>query len=179
MINLWGFNDDGQMSKSYSFVDLWTGIRYSYSGPELRLTPLHIMGCLDDVVALVVSRPLGPVNTKQVLTERLQSLGAKIAGRLSKEVTHIIFQRQRFADADEHSAEDSDLRALYDRTAKVREWLPDVVCSLTVPTHMLSTSLSASAMKANALQEISNHSLQSNIAFCFKSVCGDLEHALL
>lgn len=56
----------------------------------------------------------------QVLAEKLESLGARVATRLGKEVTHIIFQRQRSADAQEQEAEDSELQLLYDKAAKVR-----------------------------------------------------------
>jgi len=62
---------------------------------------------------------VGPVDTKQVLTRKLEGLGAKIAARLGKEVTHVVFQRQRNADQQEQQAEDSELRTLFDKTAKV------------------------------------------------------------
>jgi len=65
------------------------------------------------------SPPSGPVDTKQVLTKKLEGLGAKIAGRLGKEVTHVVFQRQRNADKQEQLAEDSELRNLFEKTAKV------------------------------------------------------------
>lgn len=74
---------------------------------------------LEDVVAVVVSRPLGPANTKQAISQKLESLGARVATRLGKEVTHIIFQRQRNVDQQDQLAEDSELRGLYDKTAKV------------------------------------------------------------
>ena len=48
------------------------------------------------------------------------SLGARIASRLGKEVTHIVFMRRRTADANEQLAEESDLRSLFERTCKVR-----------------------------------------------------------
>lgn len=78
------------------------------------------MSVLEDVVALVISRFLGPVDTKQALSHKLEGLGAKLVSRLGKEVTHIIFMRQRTADAQEQAAEDSELRALYGKTSKVQ-----------------------------------------------------------
>jgi hypothetical protein len=49
----------------------------------------------------------------------LEGLGAKIASRLGKEVTHVVFQRQRNASKQEQLAEDSELRNLFEKTAKV------------------------------------------------------------
>ena len=61
----------------------------------------------------------GPVDTKQVLARKLEGLGARIAARLGKEVTHVVFQRQRNADRQEQQAEDWELRSLFERSAKV------------------------------------------------------------
>ena len=76
---------------------------------------------LEDAVVYVVSRPLGPVNTKHALTQKLESLGAKVASRWGKEVTHIVFMRQRTAGVEEQLAEDSDLRALYEKSCQTQQ----------------------------------------------------------
>ena len=76
---------------------------------------------LEEVVALVVSRPLGPIDTKQVLTGQLERLGAKVASRLSKDVTHVIFQHQRTSDAEQLAAQDHSLRELYEKSSKVSQ----------------------------------------------------------
>ena len=83
--------------------------------------PVYLMDApLGDVVALVVSRPLGPVDTKQAISKKLESMGARVAHRVSKEVTHIIFHRQRAADEQQQLTENSELRSLYAKTAKVK-----------------------------------------------------------
>lgn len=82
-------------------------------------SPLKMQKPLSDVVALVISKPLGPVDTKAAITEKLLGLGARVASRLGKEVTHIIFQRLRSADPQELLAEESELRAVYDKVSKV------------------------------------------------------------
>jgi hypothetical protein len=53
------------------------------------------------------------------IVAKVKLLGGKVAPRLSKEVTHIIFQRKFQPSALERSAEDAELRGLYDRVAKV------------------------------------------------------------
>lgn len=74
---------------------------------------------LQDVTALVISRPLGPVDTKQAISLKLEDLGARVTSRLGKEVTHIIFQRLRSSSPQEQLIEESELRNLYERVAKV------------------------------------------------------------
>lgn len=54
------------------------------------------------------------------LVSRLKSLGAQIASRLGKEVSHIVFSRGAKLNADERVQEDAELRALFDRARKVR-----------------------------------------------------------
>ncbi|PNH08975.1 hypothetical protein TSOC_004449 [Tetrabaena socialis] len=47
------------------------------------------------------------------LVAKVKALGAKPAARLSKEVTHVIFQRKLQSNLQERKAEDTDLRSLY------------------------------------------------------------------
>ena len=89
-------------------------IEWEYSKFEIT-----IMQPLDEVTAYIVSRPLGPVNTKQVLSEKIEGLGGRVVQRFGKEVTHVIFQRLRAVVAEEQIAEDSVLLDLYDKASKV------------------------------------------------------------
>ena len=79
----------------------------------------------------------------QVLAQKLEGLGAKVATRLGKEVTHIVFQRQRNAEKQEQEAEDVELRGLFDKAAKV--WLLELALGL-LPTSPSSDYVSSSSM---------------------------------
>jgi len=66
---------------------------------------------LQDVVALVVASD-AVHNAKSAITNRLKSNGAKVVTRLSREVSHVVFERkrsQRTADKDEEMAKITDL----------------------------------------------------------------------
>ena len=65
----------------------------------------------------------------KVLARKLEGMGARVVTRLGKEVTHIVFQRQRSADKEEQDADDVELRSLYDKAAKV--WLLQGLCFYT------------------------------------------------
>lgn len=70
-------------------------------------------------MALVVSQPLGPVDSRAAISAKLELLGARIAHRLGKHVTHVVFQRVRNSTPQERQAEESEIRNLYDKLAKV------------------------------------------------------------
>ena len=74
---------------------------------------------LHGVVVLVVSHAAGAVNDKAALSQKLQSLGARVAARLSKGVSHVVFRRRPHATPQQREEEDCDLRSLYARAAKV------------------------------------------------------------
>lgn len=61
----------------------------------------------------------GDAHLHQAVLAKLKGLGARVAARLSKDVTHIIFQRKLQATLAERTAEDADLRSIYDKVAKV------------------------------------------------------------
>ena len=68
---------------------------------------------LDGVVAYVYGDGLGGVSTK------LRQLGAQIASRLSKDVSHVVFHRSLEPTAEARAAEDAELRALFEKGNKV------------------------------------------------------------
>lgn len=47
---------------------------------------------LEGVVALVVARSSDAIDYRRVLQARLAGLGATVAGRFGREVTHIVFR---------------------------------------------------------------------------------------
>ncbi len=83
---------------------------------------------LSGVVALVSFRPDGTFNFKQTISTKLTDLGARVTGRFSKDVTHVVFQKRLKPTPEQQLAEASDLRALYDKAAKVRSSLARVFC---------------------------------------------------
>ena len=78
-----------------------------------------------------------------MLTQKLEKLGARVAARLGKEITHIIFQRQRGSDKQEQDLEDIELRSLHDRAAKVRLLAPQHLIPhfCYVPAAQLETTI--------------------------------------
>ncbi len=76
---------------------------------------------LSGVVALVSFRPDGTFNFKQTISTKLTDLGARVTSRFSKDVTHVVFQKRLKPTPEQQLAEASDLRALYDKAAKVSE----------------------------------------------------------
>ncbi len=72
---------------------------------------------LSDVVAYVCCS--SDSCTQAALIAKLKHLGAKHAARLSKEVTHVVFQRRANPAREELLAEDAEVRLVYDKVAKV------------------------------------------------------------
>ncbi len=72
---------------------------------------------LTGVTALVVARSGDAVDYRRVLEARLASLGARVAQRLGREVTHVVFRRDCGA---ERAAEDAHLRELFERAARAQ-----------------------------------------------------------
>jgi BRCA1 C Terminus (BRCT) domain len=70
---------------------------------------------LGDVVALLVCRAACQFSQKAVLASKLQSLGARVKSRWSKEVTHVIFQKAGSCNAADKAAQDEELRELLDK----------------------------------------------------------------
>lgn len=76
-------------------------------------------GCLGSVVAFVHSRVDGDARVHDAVVAKLRALGARPVARISKEVTHVIFQRKLHPTQQERAAECADLRGIHDRVAKV------------------------------------------------------------
>ena len=74
---------------------------------------------LEGVVAFVLSHAAGALDDKAALTQKLESLGARIAARFSREVSHVVFRRKAQATPAEKEEEECDLRSLFTRAAKV------------------------------------------------------------
>lgn len=73
-----------------------------------------LSGLLEGVVALVYAE----FASQTALTNKLRALGARVAGRFGKEVTHIIFQRRFQPSVQEKAKEEEDLRSIYDKLSK-------------------------------------------------------------
>jgi len=79
------------------------------------------MAChaLDGVVALISCRADGYLDPTPSIHAKLRSMGARVATRLGKDVTHVIFNRRLNPSAQERNLEDADLRMLYDRIGRM------------------------------------------------------------
>jgi glutamate/tyrosine decarboxylase-like PLP-dependent enzyme len=75
---------------------------------------------LDGVVAFMCARPDGNTYVQEALLEQLRALGARVAARLGRDVTHVVFQPRLCPSAEEKKAEDTELRAVYERIDKAR-----------------------------------------------------------
>lgn len=74
---------------------------------------------LSDVIAYVCCS--SDSCTQAALIAKLKHLGAKHAARISKEVTHVVFQRRANPAREEQLAEDAEVRLVYDKVAKVSD----------------------------------------------------------
>lgn len=75
---------------------------------------------LAGAVAWVVSAD--PVsNAKRAIQARLQQHGARVVQRLSKDVSHVVFERRRVQASSKRAETDSDVVELYNRLDKVRQ----------------------------------------------------------
>lgn len=72
---------------------------------------------LSGVVAYVAC---DQVEQRLALVSRLRGLGAQIAPRMGREVSHIIFPRLAGLTAEQKTLEDGELRTLFDKARKVR-----------------------------------------------------------
>jgi hypothetical protein len=85
------------------------------------------MAPLDGVVAYV---SCGQNEQRLALVSRLRGLGAQIAPRLSKDVSHVVFWRIPVPTPEQKTQEDVELKSLFDRARKVRDAaLPQAVLS--------------------------------------------------
>lgn len=75
---------------------------------------------LQGVTALIhCCEPVGLVNAKLVLKQKLESLGAKVCQRLGKETTHVVFQKRSQHEAHyNRQAEALVLLELHDKAHK-------------------------------------------------------------
>lgn len=75
---------------------------------------------LDGVVAFMCARADGNTYVQEALLAKLRALGARVAARLGRDVTHVLFQPRLCPSAEEKKAEDTELRAVYERIDKAR-----------------------------------------------------------
>lgn len=78
------------------------------------LDPLR--GC---VIYVLRWRSDGDVTFHGPLSRRLSDAGAKLAIRITKEVSHIIFQQKALATPHEKKLEEDKLRDIYEKMEKV------------------------------------------------------------
>jgi hypothetical protein len=74
---------------------------------------------LQDVIAIIVCSDLIH-NAKGAVHKRLQANGAKVLPRLTKDVTHVIFERRRSQRACDKRSEDEAVVELYRKLDGVR-----------------------------------------------------------
>ena len=90
------------------------------------------MAVLQGVRALLKCRTDSSVDSKAAISRVLESLGAKTCSRMSKEVTHIIYQKPQTATLLEKLAQEQDIKQLYDTMMHVRPIWP--ACKAFMPT---------------------------------------------
>ena len=89
------------------------------------------MGCLDDVVALIHCPPDPVANARAAIAARIEKHGGKVAARLSKDTSHIIWERRHSRRPSEKAADEADLLELFRKLEKVGAGLVgrDAVCA--------------------------------------------------
>jgi hypothetical protein len=78
-------------------------------------------------LVFVPRRADGDQAVHSAVLHKLTELGARIAPRFGKEVTHVVFLKKLFPSNQEQSQQDAALRDLYERVFKVTTcevWLP-------------------------------------------------------
>lgn len=76
---------------------------------------------LGSVVHVIRWRADGEVTFHGPLSRRLEDAGAKLAVRMSREVTHVIFVQKALASPHEKKLEEDKLRDIYDKIEKVKQ----------------------------------------------------------
>jgi hypothetical protein len=74
--------------------------------------PQALAGCVAYVAC-------NDANQRLALVSRLRGLGAQVAARLGREVSHCVFVRAAVPTAEQKTQEDAELRSLFDRARKV------------------------------------------------------------
>lgn len=77
------------------------------------------MSVLEDVVALVCCAD-AVRNARQAIQARLREHGARVVQRLSKDVSHVVFERKHVPPSAKRAEPDADLLELYTKLDKVR-----------------------------------------------------------
>lgn len=77
------------------------------------------MGCLEDVVALIHCPPDPVANARAAIAARIDKHGGRVAARLGKEVSHIIWERRHSRRPSEKAADEADLLELFRKLEKV------------------------------------------------------------
>lgn len=74
---------------------------------------------LEDVVALVQCTD-AVANAKAAITARIEKNGGRVAARLGKEVSHIVWERRRSRRPSDKAADEAELMELFRKLEKVR-----------------------------------------------------------
>lgn len=94
--------------------------------------PVAMTGCLDDVLALIHCPPDPVANAKAAIAARIEKHGGRVAARLGKDVSHIIWERRHSRRPSEKAADEADLLELFRKLEKVLvgvSWVTVGVCS--------------------------------------------------
>lgn len=75
---------------------------------------------LANTLVFVPKRVDGDVSVHNAVTSKLTSLGARLASRYGKDVTHIVYLKKLLPSPQEQAQQDSNLRDLYEKIGKVK-----------------------------------------------------------
>lgn len=71
------------------------------------------------VVAYVACASSGVLQTREILSLKLQELGARVVGRLTRDVTHIVCCKGASSPHGRKNVEEIDILSLYEKATKV------------------------------------------------------------
>ncbi len=77
------------------------------------------MACLAGLTVYVSKRVDGDLSVLTALTSKLQSLGAQVSKRITREVSHVVFLQKLLPSAAEQALQDAALKDVYSRLQKV------------------------------------------------------------
>lgn len=96
---------------------------------------------LEDVVACI----LGVSNAKAAITARIDKHGGRVAARLGKDVSHIVWERRHSRRPSDKAADEAELLELFHKLEKVGSAAPlaDVQSLGTTSSHQPATAACA------------------------------------
>ena len=113
---------------------------------------------METAIIYLPARVDGDASARTAVVNKLKALGARIAGRLSRDVTHIVFLKKLQPTYDEQARQDALLRELYERLNKVLPsvfafWSNTVLTSLLTPAERLQCPHCVQPVGASVLRD--------------------------